>query len=197
MEWAKYFEPVGLYYEGYIDGQELVGVLEDHKKSTCTSYGTRTSIRLKTCHENKAYSDDKENENTELENVSEAVNNVTHIPNICWCHNSYILLEICKTILEQTVGKHVVSFDGAPFSVGEKRYLEWQYGTKYYKSTEKSSMKLDLQSIHKMGCKTHIELTECVIYHECTVLSTSRFPLINKLKERLEKTGLPNLEILS
>ena len=38
MEWAKYyFEAVGLYYEGYIDGQELDGVLEDHKKSTGTT----------------------------------------------------------------------------------------------------------------------------------------------------------------
>ena len=43
---------------------------------------------------------------------------------------------------KQTVGKHVVNFDGAPFSFGEKRYLDCQYGTKYYKSTEKSSTKL-------------------------------------------------------
>ena len=97
---GKYFEAVGLYYEGYTDGQELDGVLKDHKKSNGTTYGTRTSTRVKRCHENKADSADKENESTELENVSEAVTKVTHIPNICRCHNSYILLEICKTILE-------------------------------------------------------------------------------------------------
>ena len=38
--------------------------------------------RVKRCHENKADSADKENESTELENVSEAVNKVTHIPNV-------------------------------------------------------------------------------------------------------------------
>ena len=76
------------------------GIVEDHKKSTGTTYGTRTSTRVKRCHENKADSADKENENTELKNVSEAVNKVSHIPSVCWCQNSYILLEIYKTILE-------------------------------------------------------------------------------------------------
>ena len=47
-----------------------------------------------------------------------------------------------------------------------------------------------------MGCKAHNELTEYVIYPEYAVLSTSSFTLINKLKESLEKTGLPNLEML-
>ena len=65
---------------------------------------------------------------------------------------------------KQTVGKHVVNFDGAPYSVGEKQNLHCQYGTKYYKSTEKPNTKLHLQGTCKMGCKAHIELTESMLY---------------------------------
>ena len=47
MEWSKGLSRSGLYYEGFVDEGDLDRVLELHKRSTGTTYGTRTSSRLK------------------------------------------------------------------------------------------------------------------------------------------------------
>ena len=41
MTWFKGLTKVGLYYEGFVDNLEEV--LEDHRRCTMTSYGTRNS----------------------------------------------------------------------------------------------------------------------------------------------------------
>ena len=44
--WAKGLKRRDLYYEGLIDSGDLESILEDHKRSTITSYGTRTSSNV-------------------------------------------------------------------------------------------------------------------------------------------------------
>ena len=46
--WAKGLKRRGLYYEGLVDSGDLESILEGHKRSTITSYGTRTSSNLTT-----------------------------------------------------------------------------------------------------------------------------------------------------
>ena len=46
--WAKQLKTRGLYYEGLVDGDDIEPLLEAHRRSTVTSYGTRTSSRLTT-----------------------------------------------------------------------------------------------------------------------------------------------------
>ena len=41
--WTKGLKRRDLYYEGLIDSGDLESILENHKRSTITSYGTRTS----------------------------------------------------------------------------------------------------------------------------------------------------------
>ena len=63
-----------------------------------------------------------------------------------------------------TTGSRTVEFGRIPFSVGEKRILDCQYGKKYYKSRELTGKRLYLQGTRKQGCTAHIELTEYVTY---------------------------------
>ena len=51
-----------------------------------------------------------------------------------------------------------------PFSLGEKRTLDCQYGTKYYKSKPHSSDRVFLQGTRKKGCQAHIQILEFCIY---------------------------------
>ena len=44
--WAKGLKRRDLYYEGLIDSGDLESILEDHKRGTITSYGTRTSSNV-------------------------------------------------------------------------------------------------------------------------------------------------------
>ena len=44
--WAKGLKRRDLYCEGLIDSGDLESILEDHKRSTITSYGTRTSSNV-------------------------------------------------------------------------------------------------------------------------------------------------------
>ena len=44
--WAKGLKRRDLYFEGLIDSGDLESILEDHKRSTITSFGTRTSSNV-------------------------------------------------------------------------------------------------------------------------------------------------------
>lgn len=48
MEWSQGLYRSGLYYEGFVAKDELDTLLELHKRTTGTTYGTRTSSKLKT-----------------------------------------------------------------------------------------------------------------------------------------------------
>ena len=46
LSWAKGLKRCDLYYKGLIDTGDLENILEDHKRSTITSHGTRTSSNV-------------------------------------------------------------------------------------------------------------------------------------------------------
>ena len=50
----------------------------------------------------------------------------------------------------------MVQFDGVPFSIGEKRTMDCQYGQQYYKPRTTLNKRVRLQGTRKMGCKAHI-----------------------------------------
>ena len=88
-----------------------------------------------------------------------------------------------------TTGSRTVEFGRIPFSVGEKRILDCQYGLKYYKSRELTGKRwLYLQGIgsRKQGCTAHIELTEYVTYPLFQIPAES----MSKKKERKVKEEL-------
>ena len=72
-----------------------------------------------------------------------------------------------------------------PFTVGEKRILDCQYGTKYYKSNEHSSHRVYLQGTQKIGYRAHTEITEYVLYPEYKVNTEGRVfnKSVRKMKE--------------
>ena len=41
--WHDKLKPCGLYYEGFVDGEHLDECLEDHRKDTASTFGTRSS----------------------------------------------------------------------------------------------------------------------------------------------------------
>ena len=48
MEWSQGLCRSGLYYDGFVAQDQLDTLLELHKRTTGTTYGTRTSTRLGT-----------------------------------------------------------------------------------------------------------------------------------------------------
>ena len=46
VEWQKGLEQKGLYYEGIVNGSRLDSVLELHRRSTVSTFGTRRSSRV-------------------------------------------------------------------------------------------------------------------------------------------------------
>ena len=62
------------------------------------------------------------------------------------------------------IGDLKIGFDGVPFSVGEKRTLDWQHGNEYYKKQKTSSNCNQLQGTRKMGCNAHIICWQYTMY---------------------------------
>ena len=46
VEWQEGLQQKGIYYEGIIDGSRLDSVLELHRRSTVSTFGTRRSSRV-------------------------------------------------------------------------------------------------------------------------------------------------------
>ena len=74
-----------------------------------------------------------------------------------------------KFYWKHKVGYHVIAFDDTPFSLGENRTLDCQYGHHYYKSKSHSSKKVFLQGSRKNGCKAHINIVEFNLYPEYSI----------------------------
>ena len=49
----------------------------------------------------------------------------------------------------------MLEFNGAPFSVGDVRTLDCQFGEKYYKQKKPLGKRLWLQGTRKLGCAAH------------------------------------------
>ena len=82
----------GLYYEGYVSGEKLNEVLDLHGRKTCTTYGTRTSVRSSrsrfkqpgVASNSEAITDSKSN-GTEKENDN---------PTLASCNESKVFIKI-------------------------------------------------------------------------------------------------------
>ena len=46
LRWQDKLKPSGLYYDGFISGKELNDVLENHRRDTASTFGTRKSSNI-------------------------------------------------------------------------------------------------------------------------------------------------------
>ena len=46
LRWRDKLKPSGLYYDGFIQGKELNDVLENHRRDTASTFGTRKSSNV-------------------------------------------------------------------------------------------------------------------------------------------------------
>ena len=93
----------------------------------------------------------------------------------------------------QSSHDHVIAFDDTPFSLGEKRNLDCQYGHHYYKSKSHSSSKVFLQGSRKNGCKAHINIVEFNLYPEYSIKQSVSS---RASKNQLQKSREANLSEL-
>ena len=104
------------------------------------------------------------------------------LPKISW------ILSLSFTRGQQ--GQHMGQGENIPFTVCEKRTLDCQYGTKYYKSKEHSSSRVYLQGTRKIGCRAHIEITE---YPEYKVNTEVQGSVSNKAMRKMKEERLCEL----
>ena len=52
--WRDNLRPCGLYYEGFVDGETLNQCLEDHRRDTASTFGTRSSRLNTPCSTNNS-----------------------------------------------------------------------------------------------------------------------------------------------
>ena len=79
----------------------------------------------------------------------------------------------------------MVQFDGVPFSIGEKRTMDCQYGQQYYKPRTTLNKRVRLQGTRKMGCKAHIIQRQYILYPEFAIPSSCSYESMRQ--ERLAK----------
>ena len=48
LRWQDKLKPSGLYYDGFISGKELNDLLENHRRDTASTFGTRKSSNIST-----------------------------------------------------------------------------------------------------------------------------------------------------
>ena len=84
----------------------------------------------------------------------------------------------------------MLEFDGTPFSVGDVRTLDCQFGEKYYKQKKPLGKRLWLQGTRKLGCAAHIQIKSFVLYPEYAVIpseTVSKWKLQCLHQEKLSK----------
>ena len=74
-----------------------------------------------------------------------------------------------------------MEFDNVPFSVGEKRILDCQHGSEYYKQRKPMGKRTRLQ---RMGCNAHIVCRQYILYPHYGIPEKES---LNKKKERERK----------
>ena len=62
-----------------------------------------------------------------------------------------------------------MEFGGVSFSIGEKRVLDCQHGSKYYKQRKPTGKHTRLQGTRKMGCNAHIVCQQYILYPDYEV----------------------------
>ena len=94
-----------------------------------------------------------------------------------------------------TKGK-TIQFNDTPFSVGEKRMLDCQYGKKYYKSRKLTGKRVYLQGTRKQGCNARIELSEYILYSKFDISTELNLCSSEKAKRILREQKLNELKEL-
>ena len=77
-----------------------------------------------------------------------------------------------------------MEFGDVPFSIGEKRVLDCQHGTEYYKQRKPMGKRTRLQGSRKMGCNAHIVCRQYILYPDYGI---PKKETQNKRKEREKK----------
>ena len=111
---------------------------------------------------------------------------------ICFCP-SLAQTTPARLLWKYQVGARSVHFNGIPFCIGKKCTLDFQYGTKYYKSKECSGSRVYLQGTRKIGCKAHIEMTEYILYPRYEVNTDQERVMSNKAMRRTKASRLSEL----
>ena len=88
-----------------------------------------------------------------------------------------------------------MEFNGTPFSIGTKRLLDCQYGTRCKKPSTPTSCRTYLQGSRKKGCQAHIEITEFILYPEYAVTQTPSKPLSQKQTRKVREEMLRSLQL--
>ena len=139
--WAKQLKRRGLYYEGLVDGDDIEPLLKAHRRSTVTSYGTRTGSRLITKPTTSENAQSTEGNSTVNKTVIQNkvrytyTNFTTYNYRYCILHSfmymndmnsSYNIIyaifiqKKLKLFWSHTVGCHTIELNSTPFSIGEK-----------------------------------------------------------------------------
>ena len=209
----------GLYFDGIIEESKLQEVLELHKRDTVSTFGTRSSRRVsKNCNRTEQHQEsvigsssdettlavDKENVCLQSEGAAEELAAPEHkVVGINIMHKvvHYFFKSIQKgpkLYWKHKVGSHVIQFEDMPFSLGEKRTLDCQYGTKYYKSKPHFSDRVFLQGTRKKGCQAHIQILEFCIYPQYGVKTQQSQSLSLKKTRNIRESSLKRLrEVLT
>lgn len=48
-EWYEGLKRCGMYFEGFVDGEKVAECLENHRRDTASTFGTRSSRHAGTC----------------------------------------------------------------------------------------------------------------------------------------------------
>lgn len=102
-----------MYYEGFVD--DLESVLDYHKVVTVTTYGTRKSRKFAGLG-NHIEGKENESPNKQKHEQQEA--------RLYW---------------SKTEAHKLLEFDGVPFSIGDVKTLDCQFGEKYVLQTEEAN----------------------------------------------------------
>ena len=156
--WTNNLKRHGDYYSGFVT--DLEEVLENHRMSTITTWGTRTSRSV--TYQKKKVANDKEN-NVDI-----------HCQVWTFYACIYIMLSFLYFICIQLpmlywnykFSNSVAKLDNTPFRIISTRYLDCQYGNEYYKDHEPKSKRVCLQSTRKLGCPAHMMIKEFEIYSQ-------------------------------
>ncbi len=99
-----------------------------------------------------------------------------------------------KLYWKHSIGGTVVQFDNTPFSLGEKRLLDCQFGVQYKQSKlSTSSKRVYLQGSRKKGCSAQVEVSQFKLYPEFSVQSLLSPDFSQKKIRRIKEENLKSL----
>ena len=96
----------------------------------------------------------------------------------------------CKPYWYHTVNGHTIQFNNTPFSLGEKKLMDCQYGVQYKQPRLTNSKCIYLQGSRKKGCLAHIKIKEFNVYPDYSVNSQVSPSLSKKQIRTIKENSL-------